>query len=96
MDGEELKDKEWIKNIRDINEKVSKNKDNKNKIFYMLVIPIKNRINIPFLYKTNILWIFQGINENNTIYFEDISSLIIINNIAFKIYCIPFKFWIYI
>ena len=75
-DGEELKEENEIKKkIEEINENASKEKENKDNIFYILEAPIKNFDNFP-LFQNCYFMDIPGLNENNTEYIDIIFSLI--------------------
>ena len=84
-EGKEIKDIQKIKKkIEEINNKLTEKKGNRNEIFYMLEIPIKNIKNETLLNNCYFMDI-PGLNENNSNYIEDIFSLITINDILFEI-----------
>jgi len=75
-DGEELKEETEIKKkIEEINENASKEKENKDNIFYILETPIKDFDNFP-LFQNCYFMDIPGLNENNTGYIDIIFSLI--------------------
>ena len=83
--GEEFDNEENIKiKIEEINNNLSKNKYQKNEIFYMLEVPIKS-INNRELLENCYFMDIPGLNEKDTNYIEDIFSYITLNDILFQI-----------
>ena len=84
-EGNEIKNSEEIrKKIIQINEKLVNGKGNKNDIFYCLETPIKNKL-ITEQLSNYIFMDIPGLNEDESNYFDEIFSLLTLNDIFFEI-----------
>ena len=84
-EGNEIKNSEEIrKKIIKINEKLVNGKGNKNDIFYCLETPIKNKL-ITEQLSNYIFMDIPGLNEDESNYFDEIFSLLTLNDIFFEI-----------
>ena len=83
-EGNEIKNSEEIrKEIIQINEKLVNGKGNKNDIFYCLETPIKNKL-ITEQLSNYIFMDIPGLNEDESNYFDEIFSLLTLNDIFLK------------
>ena len=84
-EGTEIIGKDEIKEkIKEINKFLSENHGTKDDIFYILEFPIKN-IDNPTLLNECFFMDIPGLNENNNIYIEIISSILTKDDIKFEI-----------
>ena len=85
-EGNETRNLEEIKiQIKKINEQLNNKRGNKNDIFYCLETPIKNKLICELLGKYTFMDI-PGLNEDGENYFDEIFSILTLNDIFFEIF----------